>query len=145
MRDKLKAVFSVPIKSAPLIYKSEEEEKEQAAVWEEIEKIEMRELQQIFDAYLPKLDQEWEWFKERKQIFKDLRDKRFAHIDVMLVSQEYALSAPEGLTWKDVKEAVERLVHVTESLLTILHRKDESFGQFQAIAAEVASDFWEIS
>jgi hypothetical protein len=86
MRDKLKAVFSVPIKSAPLIYRSEEEEKEQAAVWEEIEKIEMRELQQIFDAYLPKLDQEWEWFNERKQIFKDLRDKRFAHIDVMLVS-----------------------------------------------------------
>jgi hypothetical protein len=144
MRDKLKAVFSVPIKSAPLIYLSEEEEKEQAAVWEEIEKIEIRELQQIFDAYLPKLEQEWEWFNERKQIFKDLRDKNLAHVDVTAVGLEYRLAAPEGPTWKEVKEAVERLVHVTESLLTILHRKDESFGQLQAIAAEVASDFWEI-
>jgi hypothetical protein len=63
----------------------------------------------------------------------------------MAAGQEYRLAAPQGPTWKDVKEAVERLVHVTEILLTILHRKDESFGQFQAIAAEIASDFWEIS
>ena len=81
-----------PIKSDPLIYISEEEEKEQAAVWEEIEKIEIRKLQQIFDAYLPKLDQEWEWFNERKQIFKDLRDKNLAHIDVMAAGQEYRLA-----------------------------------------------------
>jgi hypothetical protein len=63
---------------------------------------------------------------------------------VIAVGQEYSLAAPEGPTWKDVKEAVERLVHVTEILLTILHQKDESFGQFQAIASEVASEFWEI-
>jgi hypothetical protein len=63
----------------------------------------------------------------------------------MVVGQQYRLAASQGPTWKELKEAVERLVHVTEILLTILHRKDESFGQFQAIDAEVASDFWEIS
>jgi hypothetical protein len=38
MRDKLKAFFSVPIKSDPLIYRPEEEEKEQAAVWKKSRK-----------------------------------------------------------------------------------------------------------
>jgi hypothetical protein len=77
MRDKLKAVFSVPIKSDPLIYISEEEEKEQAAVWEEIEKIEIRELQKIFDACLPKLNQSSVFLQLLHPIcFNTIRDVR---------------------------------------------------------------------
>ena len=143
LRDKLEAAFSVPIKPAPSMLGQTAEE--DPAIWEEIEKLETQELKEAFNQSLPELEQEWQWFSQRERKFRDLRDKRLAHIDVMSVGKEYALSAPQGPTWTEVKEAIERLVHVTEILLTILHQKDESFGQFQAIAREVAGDFWEIS
>jgi hypothetical protein len=64
---------------------------------------------------------------------------------ILFFAEDNGLAAPQGPTWKEVKEAVERLVHVTEILLAILHQKDGSFGELKAIAAEVANDFWEVS
>src|SRR5260221_11448444 len=63
LRDKLKAVFSVPIKAAPSMLGETTAEE---AIWEEIEKMETQELQQAFDQYLPQLEEQWEWFIERK-------------------------------------------------------------------------------
>ena len=102
-------------------------------------------MQQNFDRYLPQLEKQWQWFSQHEKAFKNLRDKRFAHIDVSLIDQEYKLREVEPPTWKTVKDAVERLILVAEILLTILHQKDESFEQIVEIARKAAVDFWEIS
>jgi hypothetical protein len=113
--------------------------------WQEMEKMEIEELRQAFDQYLPELQKEWQWFSQHEQTFKELRDKRFAHLDVSLVGQEYKLAPVEGPDWTTVKEAVGRLINVAEILLTILHKKDEGFDQAVEIARQIAADFWEIS
>jgi hypothetical protein len=94
---------------------------------------------------VPELEKEWLWFSQHEEAFKKLRDKRFAHLDVSLVGQEYKLSEVEGPDWETVKEAVARLINVAEILLTILHKKDEGFDQAVQIARQIATDFWEIS
>jgi hypothetical protein len=138
--NKLKDAFSVPIKptdrpttEAGLLF------------WQEMEKMEVRELRQSFDQYLPELQKEWQWFGQHEEAFKKLRDKRFAHLDVSLVGQEYKLAEVQGPDLKTVKEAVERLIRVAEILLTVLHKKDEGFDQAVEIARQIAADFWEIS
>jgi hypothetical protein len=115
------------------------------AVWNEIEKIEVQELRESFDRYLLQLEEQWQWISQHEGAFKELRDKRFAHVDVSLIDQEYKLREVESPTWKTMKEAVEHLILVAEILLTILHQKDESFEQAVAIARKAATDFWEIS
>jgi hypothetical protein len=139
-QNKLKDAFSVPIKTmnrptteADLLF------------WQEMEKMEIEELRQAFDQYLPELQKEWQWFRQHEKAFKELRDKRFAHLDVSLIGQEYKLVAVEGPAWTTVKEAVGRLINVAEILLTILHKKDEGFDQAVEIARQIAADFWGIS
>jgi hypothetical protein len=141
LRDKLKAAFSIPIKAAPVLGDTPTEE--DLEFWKEIEKIELKELQQDFDRYLPQLEEQWQWFSQHEEAFKDLRDKRFAHIDVSLIDQEYKLREVEPPPWQTMKEAVERLIQVADILLTILHQKDEGFKQDVAIARKAAADFWE--
>jgi hypothetical protein len=138
--NKLKDAFSVPIKptdrpttEAGLLF------------WQEMERIEVQELRQSFDQYLPELQKEWQWFGQHEEAFKKLRDKRFAHLDVSLVGQEYKLAEVQGPDLQTVKEAVARLIRVAEILLTVLHKKDESFDQAVEIARQIAADFWEIS
>jgi hypothetical protein len=46
--------------------------------------------------------------------------------------------------WGVIKEAVQRLIEMAELLLNVLHRKDESFGQFSKLARRDADDFWKI-
>jgi hypothetical protein len=133
LRDKLKAIFSVPIKL------------EDPAIWEKIEKTEIQKLQRAFDQNLLQLEQDWQWFSQRRAKFKELRDQKLVHLDVTLVGQEYRLATPQGPLWKEVKEAVERLINVTEILLIILHQTSEDFEKYEAFAREVASDFWEMS
>jgi hypothetical protein len=140
LRDKLKEVFSVPIKPA---LPPERQTEDDLAVWAEIERIETQELQQTFDQYLPELKKHWDWFSQYRDAFKQLRDKKLAHIDVRLVGQSYEIIDVPGPDWKVVKEAVKRLIDVAEILLTILHQKDEGFGQFLEITRQVAVDFWE--
>ena len=143
LRDKLKDAFSIAIKAAPVPGDTPTEE--DLAVWNEIEKIEVQELRESFDRYLPQLEEQLQWFSQHEGAFKKLRDKRFAHVDVSLIDQEYRLQEVEPPTWKTMKDAVEHLILVAEILLTILHQKDESFEQAVAIARKAAADFWEIS
>jgi hypothetical protein len=60
-----------------------------------MEKIEVQELRQAFDQYLPELEKQWNWFRQHQETFREFRDKRFAHIDVNLINQEYKLSEVE--------------------------------------------------
>lgn len=78
-------------------------------------------MQQAFDQYLPELEKQWIWFRQHQKAFKELRDKRFAHVDASLINKEYKLFEVEPPTWNTMKQAVERLIQVTEILLTILH------------------------
>jgi AbiU2 len=142
LRDKLKDAFSIAIKAAPVPGDTPTED--DLAVWNEIEKIEVQELRESFDRYLPRLEEQWQWFSQHEGAFKELRDKRFAHVDVSLIDQQYKLREVEPPTWNTMKEAVEHLILVAEILLTILHQKDESFEQAVAIARKAATDFWEI-
>ena len=96
-----------------------------------------------FDQYWLKLKQEWAWFEENRNTFLKLRDKRFAHLDVKLVDQQYQLTDVKGPDWSTVKEAVRRLVRVAELLLTLVHRKDEGFDQATEIAKRIAADYWQ--
>jgi AbiU2 len=141
--NKLKDAFSVPIK--PTLASDRPRTEADLLFWQEMEKMEVQELRQSFDQYLPELEKEWQWFSQHEEAFKKLRDKRFAHLDVSLVDQEYKLSEVEGPDWETVKEAVARLINVAEILLTILHKKDEGFDQAVQIARQIATDFWEIS
>jgi hypothetical protein len=143
LRDKLKDAFSIPIR--PALNPGDSWTEEDPEAWKEIEKIEVQELRQSFDQYLPELERQWEWFRQHQEAFRELRDKRFAHIDVNLINQEYKLSEVEPPSWRTMKEAVGRLIQVAEILLTILHQKDESFEQAVKIARQIAADFWEIS
>jgi hypothetical protein len=138
--EKLREAFSVPIRAVAA--SGREETEQDLAIWREIEKIEIQELRQAFDEYLPQLEGEWDWLSQHKEAFKDLRDRRLAHLDVSLIGDEYRLREVEGPDWKTVKEAVERLIRVAEILLTILHKKDESFDQAVKIARRIADDFW---
>jgi AbiU2 len=142
VRDKLKDAFSIPIRPASTPEDSRAEE--DLAAWKEIEKMEVQELRQAFDQHLPELEKQWKWLRQHREAFRELRDKRFAHIDVNLINQEYKLSEVEPPSWTTMKEAVGRLIQVAETLLAILHQKDESFEQAVKIARQIAADFWEI-
>jgi hypothetical protein len=142
LREKLKNAFSIPIK--PALIPGDSSTKADLAVWQEIEKMEVQELRHSFEQYLPELEKQREWFSQHEEAFRELRDKRFAHVDVSLVNGEYKLCEVEPPAWSTVKEAVQRLVQVAEILLTILHQKDESFGQAIENARKEAADFWEI-
>jgi hypothetical protein len=129
----------VPIRA---VLASDREESEQdLKIWQDIEQLEIRELRQAFDEYLPQLEKEWDWLRQHKEAFKDLRDRRLAHLDVN--GEEYRLREVEGPDWKTVKEAVEHLMRIAQILLTVLHKKDEGFDQFVEIARRVAKDFWD--
>jgi hypothetical protein len=141
VREKLRDAFSVPIRA---VLASDREETEQdLKIWLDIEQLEIQELRQAFDEYLPQLETEWDWLSQHKEAFKDLRDRRLAHLDVSLIGDEYRLREVDGPDWKTVKEAVERLIRIAEILLTVLHKKDEGFDQFVEIARRTAKDFWE--
>jgi hypothetical protein len=141
LRDKLKDAFSIPIEPAAVARNIPSPE--ESAALEEIARIDAKELRLTFDRYLSELEEQWRWFSEQKQAFKDLRDRRFAHIDVGLIDREYQLPEIEPPTWRTIKGAVERLILVAEILLTIVHQKDESFEQAVSIARKAAVDFWE--
>jgi hypothetical protein len=142
-REKLKDAFSVPIKA--VLASDRPPTEADLLVGQEMEKMDIPGLRQSFEQYLPELEKEQEWFNRHEQAFKQLRDKRFAHVDVNRVGQEYKLSEVRGPDWKTVKEAVARLINVAEILLTILAKKDEGFDQAVEIARQIAADFWEIS
>ena len=142
LRQKLKGVFAVPIK----LYRipGRPPSKEDRAFREEIERQEIEELKQAFHLYLLELEKEWQWFKDHRDKFKDLRDRKLAHIDVAKAGQTYELKNAPGPEWGVVKEAVQRLIRIAELLLTILQKSDESFDQFVELARRDARDFWEI-
>jgi hypothetical protein len=54
---------------------------------QEIEAMEIQELRKAFDQYLLELEKERQWFEQHREVFRKLRDKRFAHIDVRLVGR----------------------------------------------------------
>lgn len=64
-------------------------------------------MQQAFDQYLPELEKQWIWFRQHQKAFKELRDKRFAHVDASLINKEYKLFEVEPPTWNTMKQAVE--------------------------------------
>jgi hypothetical protein len=140
--ERLKTVFAVPIKPTPPMDRSWSDA--ELKMWAEVEKQETEELRQAFDRYLPKLQEEWDWFESHRNPFKDLRDKRIAHLDTSKVGNDYVPKGVKGPEWGDIKKAIQRLINVAEILLTILHQKDESFGQFVEIAKRDARAFWGI-
>jgi hypothetical protein len=109
-----------------------------------MERREVEELKQAFEQHLLELDKEWQWFSGHRDKFKELRDRRLAHVDVAKAGQAYELKNAPGPEWKVVKQAVQRLIHIAELLLTILQKKDESFDQFVELARRDARDFWGI-
>jgi AbiU2 len=140
LREKLKALFAVPIKPGPVPgFPATELD---VSFAEEIEKQEVEELKKCFDQYLTELEKACEWFEEHREKFKQLRDKRLAHIDVAKAGEVYELKKAPGPEWRTVKQAIRRLLRITELLLTLLHKKDESFDQFQKLAHKDARDFW---
>jgi hypothetical protein len=142
-REKLKDAFADPIKAFLASDRSPTEA--DLLVGQEMEKMDVQGLRQSFDQYLLELEKERQWFSQHQEAFKELRDKRFAHLDVKLVGREYKIAEVKGPDWKTVKEAVAHLINVAEILLTILHKEDQSFAQAVEIARQIASDFWEIS
>jgi hypothetical protein len=138
---KLKDGFSVPIKAVPAANRPGTEADSQ--ILAEIEKMEAEEFRRDFDHYWLELKNEWAWFEEQRNTFLKLRDKRFAHLDVKLVDQQYQLTDVKGPDWSTVKEAVRRLVRVAELLLTLVHRTDEGFDQATQIAKRIGADYWQ--
>jgi Asp-tRNA(Asn)/Glu-tRNA(Gln) amidotransferase A subunit family amidase len=134
----LKDAFSVPIQAANWPVTEAD-----AQILAEIEQKDAEKLRWDFDQYWLELKKEWAWFEEHRNTFLKLRDKRFAHVDVQLVDQQYHLNEIKWPEWNTIKDAVRRLVRIAEALLTILHRKDESFGQATKIAQRIAADFWQ--
>jgi hypothetical protein len=140
--NKLKDTFSVPIKA--VLASDRPPTEADLRVGQEMEKMDVPGLRHSFDQYLVELEKEREWFSEHQEAFKKLRDKRFAHLDVKLVGQEYKIAEVQGPDWKTVKEAVAHLINVAEILLTILRKEDQGFDQAVEIARQIAADFWEI-
>jgi hypothetical protein len=142
LRDRLKADYAIPIKPAPPFGHNWTPEETQ--MWAEAERLEAEELRNEFDRNLERLEEQQRWFASQRSAFKDLRDKRLAHLDTSKIDQSYVLEKVVGPEWGVIKEAVQRLIEVVELLLVILHRKDESFGQFERIARQDAYDFWDV-
>ena len=138
---KLKDALSVPIKAVPAANRPVTEADRQ--ILAEIEQMDAEELRRDFDQYWLELKKEWAWFEEHRNTFLQLRDKRFAHLDVKLVDQQYQLTDVKGPDWSTVKDAVRRLVRVAELLLTLVDRKGEGFDQTTEIAKRIAADYWQ--
>jgi len=141
LRQKLKAHFAVRIKLGRV--PGRPPSKKDLAIEEEIKRGEIKELQQAFCRYLLELKKEWQWFEEHREKFKNLRDRRLAHVDVAKAGQIYELKEAPGPEWGTVKEAMQRLIRIAELVLTILHKKDEGFDQFVELARRDARDYWE--
>jgi AbiU2 len=142
IRQNLKDIFTVPLKSSPVPGRPQIEE--DLVTLEEIDKIELEDLGKAFDQSLSDLDREWQWFGEHREKFKNLRDQRLAHIDVAKVGQTYQLKKAPGPEWAVIKEAMQRLIKIAELLLTIVHNRSVDFDQSAALARRDARDFWEI-
>jgi hypothetical protein len=140
--NKLKDTFSVPIKA--VLASDRPPTEADLRVGQEMEEMDVPGPRHSFDQYLVELEKEREWFSQHQDAFKKLRDKRFAHLDVKLVGQEYKIAEVQGPDWKTVKEAVAHLINVAEILLTILRKEDQGFAQAVEIARQIAADFWEI-
>jgi hypothetical protein len=142
LRQKLKALFAVPIKLG--IVPGRPPTEADLAFSEEIERRDVEDFKQAFEQDLSELEKEWQWFSGHRDEFKNLRDGRLAHVDVAKPGQTYELKKAPGPEWRVVKEAIQRLIHIAELLLTILQKSDESFDQFIKLARRDARDFWEI-
>jgi AbiU2 len=142
LRDRMKNAFAVPIR--PVLASNRPETDQDRLVREEIERAETLELQQAFEDYLDELQKEVEWLEQNRESFKNLRDKRLAHLEVKFGDNGYELRPAKGPDWKTVKETISHLVRTAEIVLTILHKKDESFPQAIGIAQKTAADFWEL-
>jgi AbiU2 len=143
LREKLKTRFAVPIRSG--LVPGRPPTKDDLALDEAIEKKDIEDLNQAFEQHLLDLAKEWQWFDKHQDKFKKLRDRRLAHVDVAKAGETYELKGASGPEWKVVKEAVQRLIRITELLLTILHNKDEGFDQFVELARRDARDYWQIT
>jgi hypothetical protein len=100
--NKLKDTFSVPIKAVLAADRPPTEA--DLLVGQEMEKMDVQGLRQSFDQYLLELEKERQWFSQHQEAFKELRDKRFAHLDVKLVGREYKIAEVKGPDWKTVKK-----------------------------------------
>jgi hypothetical protein len=49
--------------------------------FKEINKTEIAEGQQTFDDNISQIKEQWKWFSQHQTKFKDVRDKRLAHLD----------------------------------------------------------------
>jgi AbiU2 len=143
LRETLEAEFAIPIKPAlSLRERTAEQQREWEEHWKEIEILEVEELNADFEKNIASLCEQWFWFESWRAEFKGIRDRQLAHLDTSKVGSDYVITPVKGPDWKTVKEAINRLVEIAKLLLTILHRKDESFGQFRELAERDANDFW---
>jgi hypothetical protein len=95
LRSALKAQFALPIKPAPAIgevWSAEDEE-----MWQQEKKQQTEELRQAFEDQLKEIAQQWKWFANHHQKFKDLRDRHLAHLDISKVGKKYVLRKVAGL------------------------------------------------
>jgi AbiU2 len=146
IKEALKAKFVVPIRPARALVGEQGIEEDLAFEREfekEIEALETKELETCFEDYLKEINRGLAWFEERRDKFKTIRDKQLAHLETSKIGPDYVITPVTGPDWKTVKDAVCHLVELAEFLLTVVHRKDESFPQFRDLAKRDADLFWE--
>ena len=93
LKEQVKAEFSKPITA--VLASGKPETKDDLLVREQMDRAETFELQQAFDDYCWSFKRKWVAEKNGKS-FKDLRDKRLAHIDVKLGRAGYQLQEIKG-------------------------------------------------
>jgi hypothetical protein len=113
------------------------------AFHKEIEAREAKEREADFERYQEELCQGWFWFEKRRNEFKQIRDKQLAHLDTSKIGSDYVITPVSGPDWKNVKDAVSRLIRLAELLLSLLYQPDESFDQLRELAKRDSDLFWQ--
>jgi HEPN superfamily AbiU2-like protein len=100
---------------------------------------------QTFDNYVSQLEEQWQWLSEHEPKFKDLRDKRLAHLDVSKHEDKYGPTQIQPVEWDLALEALRRLIKIAKLLSAILRTEGRDFEQFERLAKRDAKDFWQTS
>jgi hypothetical protein len=111
---------------------------------EEIE-FEVAENRQIFDDNISQLKDKWQWFSEHETTFRNIRDKRIAHLEERKYEDRYGPTEVQPLEWNLVGEALERLIEIAKFLSFVLGTESRDFDRFVRFAKTDAKDFWQFN
>jgi hypothetical protein len=112
-------------------------------IWQTEELRASNERAEEFVRLLKELAEEREWLKARSRVFKELRNKQIAHLEVKEGGDgDFENVKPDNPSWQTVKETLQHLVRVAEMLLSLVLQKSESFEQAHALYEKDADAFW---